>query len=357
MQIPEAVKNSLSKWIKDTGPAGDVVITSRIRLARNLNDYPFPSRLSIKGRKEIVDKVDLAVNDESFDTDIHKMHAVRLEELPAVQRQIMVEKHLISPQHARSEDEGGRAVLLTDDETVAVMVNEEDHLRIQVLLPGLQLNEAWKTASQVDSALETKLTYAFNENLGYLTCCPTNVGTGLRASVMVHLPGLAMTQQLNKVLNALSKVGLAVRGLYGEGTEAVGNLFQISNQVTLGRSEEDIIKNLFSVMKKIMEQERSSREMLLEGGTGVRLKDRIWRAYGVLSNARIINSHEALSLLSDLRLGIDMEVVDHVDAKILNEMMVLIQPAFLQYIAGQEMSGDERDVFRADIIRQRVCRK
>jgi len=356
VEISDSIRNSLSKWMEGSGPYFDVVISSRIRLARNLAEYPFPSRLSNDKRKEVVDKVEAAVRDIIIDERIGKLRTVRLDELPAIQRQILVEKHLISPQHAKIDNQHGKAVVLVEDEAIAIMVNEEDHLRIQALLPGLQLHEAWNMANAVDDALEAKLIYAYDEKFGYLTCCPTNVGTGLRASVMLHLPGLKMTKQAGKVLNALSQVGLAVRGLYGEGTESMGNLFQVSNQITLGRSEKEIISNLASVTKRLIEQERSARDMLIESETGSKLEDRVHRAYGILTHARSISSQEALSLLSDLRLGIDLNIIKGVDAKVLNELMVLIQPGFIQYIAGEEMTSEERDVARAELIRKLISR-
>ena len=247
-------------------------------------------------------------------------------------------------------------MVLQDDEAVSIMVNEEDHLRIQVLLPGLMLWEAWDMANNIDDTLETKVTYAFDDELGYLTCCPTNLGSGLRASVMVHLPGLVLTNQVSKVLKALSQVGLAVRGLYGEGSEPLGNLFQVSNQVTLGRVEKEIIEDLISVTKGLIEQERSARELLLNSDTGSQLTDRIYRAYGILSHARIISTQEALGLLSSLRLGVDMEIIGNVEPKKLDELMVLIQPGFVQYIAGGDLSSDERDEARADLIRDYLAK-
>ncbi len=353
MHISDSIRNSLSKWIEGSGPYQDVVISSRIRLARNLEEYPFPGKLTAEMQKEVVEKIDAAIREASVEEKTGKLHTVWLRDLPAIQRQVFVEKHLISPHHADVNGQTAKAVILRDDEAVAIMVNEEDHLRIQALLPGLQLEEALALASDVDTVLEALLPFAYDEKFGYLTSCPTNAGTGLRASVMVHLPGLMMTKQISKVLSILSQVGLAVRGSHGEGTEAKGNLFQISNQITLGRAEFEIIRDLSGVTKQLIEQERAARDLLLESkDMALRLNDRIYRSLGILSNARIISTGEALGLLSELRMGIDMGLVKDINAKTVGELMVLIRPAYIQYILGEDLSNEERDVIRAELIRK-----
>ncbi|MEW6662207.1 MAG: protein arginine kinase [Bacillota bacterium] len=336
-----------SKWMEGSGPHSDIVISSRIRLARNLADLPFP-HMSEEAQQQAVDAVNKALLESPREPLLSQLRLVRLGELGTVDRQILVEKHLISPQHAQSG--GHKAVLLNQDETLSIMVNEEDHLRIQCLLPALQLHEAWRLTNELDNALEQHLSYAFSETMGYLTTCPTNVGTGLRASVMVHLPALVMTKQAGRVLSALSQVGLAVRGLYGEGTEAIGNIFQISNQITLGQTEEEIIHNLSAVAKQIIDQERGAREILLRDSR-LQLEDRVYRAYGILSNARIISSQEALALMSETRLGIDLKLIKGLDARIFNELLLTIQPAYLQKAAGAQLEAGNRDVKRAALIR------
>lgn len=233
------------------------------------------------------------------------------------------------------------------------MVNEEDHIRLQLYFPGFQLDKALEQASQLDDWLEEKIDYAFDEKRGYLTACPTNVGTGMRASVMMHLPALSMTQQINRMIPAINQLGLVVRGIYGEGSEALGNIFQISNQITLGKSEGDIVEDLHSVVKQLIDQERRAREVLLSR-SGIQLEDRIFRSYGVLTNSRIIESKEAAKCLSDLRLGIDLDFIDHIPRTILNELMILTQPGFLQQYAKASLSPDERDVRRASLIRERL---
>ncbi|MBC7345959.1 MAG: protein arginine kinase [Clostridia bacterium] len=340
-----------SKWMEGSGPYADIVLTSRIRLARNLRGIPFPSLMGKREAQEVVNRVSAACAAADVQGVAGRLEVIRLGELSPLERQILVEKHLISPEHAATD--GQRAVVLNPEESVSIMINEEDHLRLQVLLPALQLHESWRLATTLDDVLEAHLDFAFDEERGYLTACPTNVGTGLRASVMLHLPGLVISKQARRVLTALSHVSLAVRGMYGEGTEAAGNLFQISNQVTLGRSEEEMLANLVAVTKQLIEQERAAREMLLREA-GAQLEDRIGRSFGILSHARVISSQEALRLLSDVRLGLDLRLLKGVDPRVINELMVGIQPSYLQGLAGREMGPQERDRERAALIRRRL---
>lgn len=349
MSIENALKNPYTKWMEGNGPYATIVISSRVRLARNLVDYPFPHLQNEKSGKEIVSLIREAVEDKDVQEKTAGIEFVSLQDLTTLDRLLLVEKHLISPQHA--EDRGPeRGLALSNDEAVSIMVNEEDHLRIQVLYPALQLAEAWQLASVVDDALESKLDYAFDEVYGYLTCCPTNVGTGLRASVMMHLPAVAMTGQANGLFMALTKLGFVVRGLYGEGTEARGNIFQVSNQITLGPSEEEIIGNLTSVSRQIIEQEEMAREQLRKDAL-VQLEDMVFRSYGILSNAYIISSEEAMAHLSNVRLGLDMGLLRDIQVRKLNELLVEIRPAFLRRVAGKEMDSFNRDFKRAEIIR------
>ena len=233
------------------------------------------------------------------------------------------------------------------------MINEEDHLRIQLYLPGYQLAEGLKQASELDDWIEERIDYAFDEKLGYLTSCPTNVGTGMRASVMMHLPALVITKQMSRMVPAINQFGLVVRGIYGEGSESLGNIFQISNQITLGKSEKDIVFDLASVVKQLIEQERLARSYITEQ-LGVSLEDRIFRSYGILKNARIIESKEAAKCISNVRLGIDLGIIENISKNILNELMILTQPGFLQYYANKRLTPRERDVFRASLIRERL---
>jgi protein arginine kinase len=274
-----------------------------------------------------------------------------MDELQPLQKRILVEKHLISPHLAETANHG--ACLLSENEEISIMINEEDHIRIQCLYPGLQLLEALNTAFQIDDWLEEEINYAFDEKVGYLTSCPTNVGTGLRASVMLHLPGLVMTQQLNRIIPAINQLGLVVRGIYGEGSEALGNIFQISNQITLGKSEQDIVEDLKSVVGQIVSQERSVRDTLVKT-SNIQLEDRVYRSFGVLTNSRIIETKEAAKCLSDVRLGIDIGYIKDIPRNILNELMILTQPGFLQQYAGGPLRPNERDIRRASLIRERL---
>jgi len=264
---------------------------------------------------------------------------------------MLVEKHLISPD--LSEKNINNAVALSSEEIISLMINEEDHLRLQVLLPGLQLQEAWEMADKIDDYLEQEINIAFDEKYGYLTSCPTNVGTGLRSSIMVHLPALTMVNRVKKFISAISQLGLAVRGLYGEGTETVGNLYQISNQVTLGRSEDEIIENLIEVTHQIITQERNAREILLKEKE-IFLKDQIYRAYGTLKYAYKISVEEAMKLISNVRLGIDLGIIEDIESTILNQLMVIIRPATLQVLKGEEMTIEDRHIYRAQLIRERL---
>ena len=354
MSIQDTVNRAFTKWMEGTGPYAQVVISSRVRLARNLIEAPFPHLQSEETGRQVLEKVREAARDPEVQRQIGKLHFAALEELSPLDRQILVEKHLISPQHAG--DQGPeRGLVLRDDEAVSIMVNEEDHLRIQVLFPALQLEEAWELASRVDDVFESRLNYAFDEKYGYLTCCPTNVGTGLRASVMVHLPALAMTRQASRVFTALSKLGFVVRGLYGEGTEAKGHLFQISNQITLGPREEEIIGNLTAVSRQVIEQEELCRDELRKEGLA-QVEDMVYRSYGILTNAYIISSEEAMIHLSNLRLGLAMGLLkNNVNLKKLNELLVETRPAVLQKKAGREMDAFHRDLKRAEIIRNALA--
>ncbi|SHJ36286.1 protein arginine kinase [Geosporobacter subterraneus DSM 17957] len=343
----------MTKWIEQSGPDGDIIISSRIRLARNLQEYPFPVALTKGKSKEVIKKV----GDVILEGNTVLKHDFLLQEMEsqsALERQVLMEKHLISPNLMENHERS--AVLLNKDESVSIMINEEDHIRIQCLLPGLQLTEAWDTADKLDDVLEESLHYAFDEQLGYLTSCPTNVGTGIRASVMVHLPALSMTGYINRVLQAANQIGLAVRGLYGEGTEFVGNVFQISNQITLGRSEEEIIANLKDVTRQIVQKERDARSTLLNSNR-LGLEDKIYRSYGILSNARILTSQEFMTLLSDLRLGVDLAILENVKIEGLNQLMVMTQPGCLQKSAAKNLSAHERDVRRAAIVREKLGSK
>ncbi|MBL5865086.1 protein arginine kinase [Heyndrickxia sporothermodurans] len=349
MSLEKFVNQAVSSWMNQEGPNSDIVLSSRVRLARNFKQFNFPTLFSNEEAREIISKVEAALQSKSFPEN--NMELLRMEDLQTLQKKVLVEKHLISPNLADESSHG--AVILTSEEDVSIMINEEDHIRIQCLFPGLQLKEALEKASKIDDLMEEHIDYAFSEKLGYLTSCPTNVGTGLRASVMVHLPGLVLTQQMNRVIPAISQLGLVVRGIYGEGSEALGNIFQISKQITLGKTEIDIVEDLMSVVQQIIAQERSAREALIKT-SNIQLEDKVFRSFGVLANSRIIESKEAAQCLSDLRLGIDMGYIKNVSKNILNELMILTQPGFLQQYAGGPLRPHERDIRRATLIRERL---
>ncbi|MGP4072848.1 protein arginine kinase [Piscibacillus sp. B03] len=350
MSLQNFINDAISPWMNTEGTDNDIVLSSRIRLARNFEQVPFPT----SGDKEALSKV-LEYMEQEFDQQYYKdfkqFQLVKMSDLKPVEKRVLVEKHLISPSLAEKDETG--AALISKNEQASVMINEEDHLRIQLYYPGFELSEALERAQEFDDWFEEKIQFAFDENRGYLTSCPTNVGTGLRASVMMHLPALAMTNQINNLIPEINKLGLVVRGIYGEGSEAQGQLYQISNQMTLGKSEEDIVEDLKSVVKQVIENERRAREWIMEQ-LGIQLEDRIFRSYGILANSRIIQSIEAAKCLSDLRLGIDLGLIKNISKTILNELMVLTQPAFLQQYANKTLSPNERDVFRANLIRERL---
>ncbi len=344
------VQFGLSRWMEGSGPETEIVISSRVRAARNLRGNSFPCLSSAEERAAVLEKAfQVTENEKVFET----FAAWKMESLSNLEKQALVEKHLISPFMADEVKHG--ALLLRDDEAVSIMINEEDHLRIQAILPGLQLEEAWLESDRYDDIFESDLDYAFDERLGYLTACPTNIGTGLRASVMLHLPALIMTRKVGLILGALSQVGLTVRGLYGEGSEISGNLVQVSNQVTLGHTEDEIIGNLHSVICQVVEQEGKARQVLLDKKRA-NLADRAWRALGLLKYSQVMSSAEAIQLISDLRLGYDLGLIKAVDHKLLNELLVLIRPGCLQLLAGRELSSSERNLERPLRIKETLAR-
>jgi protein arginine kinase len=349
MALHRFTGDALSEWMKGEGPESDIVISSRIRIARNIKDYPYPMLATNPQSKEVLDHVSHVLENEDLET-ISRFSLIELSELSELEKMVLVEKHLISPNLANESRNG--AVILSDNESISIMVNEEDHLRIQCMCPGFQVKEVWDLANQIDDIFESHLDYGYDEKRGYLTSCPTNVGTGIRASVMMHLPALVLSQQINRILSAVTQVGLTVRGLYGEGSEALGNLFQISNQITLGQSEEEIIDNLHSVARQIIEHERAARQKLM-AESRMRIVDKVNRSLGILSFAEIMDSKEAAQRLSDVRLGIDIGIIQYLSSHILNELLVMTQPGFLQQFAGESLTAEERDIRRAQLIRER----
>src|SRR5438105_1280809 len=331
-----------SEWLRGTGPESDIVISSRIRLARNLAAFPFTNRASAH------QKADMEV---LLRERIAKLDVAAPLSYISVATLSLVDRQLISREIAAAE--GPRGVAFDERETVSLMINEEDQLRLQVMRSGLSLDEAWQDIDKVDDLLEQKVTYAFSEEFGYLTACPTNVGTGMRSSVMLHLPALGWTKQIEKVFRVLQKINLAVRGLYGEGSRASGDFYQISNQVTLGKSEATILQEIREVIPEIIKYERHARNTLVKENRQA-LHDRVSRAYGTLSSATMMTSEETMDLLSSVRLGIHLGLLDDVTISTVNELFLNTQPAHLQKLMGNTLDGEERNAARARYLRTRL---
>ncbi len=335
-------------YTRRAGPLDKIVLTSRVRLARNLESVSFPGHSKKAQRVEALQILLPAVSE----LGLMKGGAHEgMGKLTALEKQILVERHLISREHAARG--GGSAVVLSKDELISVMINEEDHLRMQVILPGLQIKEAWSKINAFDSKLELVVPYAFSSKYGYLTACPTNLGTGIRVSAMLHLPGLVLAEHINQIITSVNKLGLAVRGLYGEGTEALGNVFQVSNQMTLGESEEEIVEKLNKVVLQIVENEENARRKILETNPKM-LLNHIGRAYGILSHSHSISSKETKNLLSLLRLGVDLELFPTEHRALVDELFIVTEPAHIQRRSEGKKSAEERDVLRADLLRERL---
>jgi protein arginine kinase len=323
-------------------------MSSRVRLARNIKDAAFPGWAKKPERVRVLELIRPAVENLP---EMKEAFSETMDSLSALDKQILVERHLISREHAAKS--AGSGLVLNRDETLCFMINEEDHLRMQALRPGLQLRQAWSAIDQADSTLEKRLEYAFSPEMGYLTACPTNIGTGIRVSAMLHLPGLVLGEQINPIIQSVNKLGLAVRGLYGEGTEALGNVFQVSNQMTLGESESAIVERLEKVLAQIIEHEENARGSLLEKKPKM-VFNHIGRAYGILANAHSISSKETMNLLSLMRLGIDVGLFPGVERSLVDELFILTQPAHLQKQHSEKLSAEERDLLRADMVRERL---
>ncbi len=342
------LSNHTSEWLKGSGPHSDIVISSRIRLARNLDKFPFPHW----GNKKQSEGVLKAIEETMERIDYLKQTTIfRLADLDSVDKQLLIERHLMSIEHAQKAD--NKAIAIDEDEVLTIMINEEDHIRMQVMQSGFNLFEAWNIINKIDDNLAKELHFAFLPDWGYLTACPTNTGTGMRGSVMLHLPALVMTRQIDRVLAAISKLSFTTRGLYGEGTQASGNFFQISNQVSLGHSEEGIIDNINGLIRQIIEQENQARQAMFSRNQAV-LEDRINRSLGTLRSAHIISSQETIELLSMVRLGADLGIIKDIDRRRINELFIITLPAHLQKIENKKLTSTERDVKRAELIRNKL---
>ncbi|MGD2279387.1 MAG: protein arginine kinase [Candidatus Omnitrophota bacterium] len=350
MNLDDLVKKK-SEWLKGEGPKANIVISSRVRVARNLKGHLYFDWASDEQCEEALGAAEAAVKKTKF---LKNALFLRMKDTTDVDRLFLVERHLMSQGHM--DDVSHKGLAIEEKEIVSVMINEEDHLRLQVLQSGFNITEAWRIVDDIDTDLGRHLTFDFSDRFGYLTSCPTNTGTGLRASVMLHLPALAITGQIDNVYRAISKLGLTIRGFYGEGTEASGDFYQISNQVALGHSEMDILDNLEKIINKIISKEESTREILVKKRKQ-EVSDQIYRSFGTLKSARIITSNETIKLLSAVRLGADLGLIKDVDTIMVNEILLSSQPAHLQKMAGKELNPNERDVKRADLIRERFGNK
>lgn len=331
-------------WYLQSGKESDIVVSSRIRLARNLNDIPFTKKYKNKDALKIIDKLEEILPSLGYGLKLLKM-----KDIDDITIMSLIEKHIISPDFALNKNEI-RAIAINEDENICIMINEEDHLRIQVFSAGLELEALLNLITEIDKKLEGKLEFAYSEKYGFLTSCPTNVGTGLRASVMVHLPALTLTGNINKVLEVVSDFGMNIRGIYGEGTKTKGNMYQVSNKQTLGMSETEIIKNLKLITEKIIEQERLARKYLTKNS--IDLEDKVYRAYGILSNCKKISSDECNKLLSDIKLGTDLGIIKELTDLKVNELEIYTMPANLQKYIGEVCDEYTRDIKRADVIKK-----
>ena len=345
----EEMAKKPAAWLTGEGPGSDTVLSSRIRLARNIAEFNFPPSVDTDSRDQIVDFVQSSFESANI---LESGGFFKSNDITSLDRNFLVERHLISPEFMK-DGSIGRGVYIDNTERLSIMVNEEDHLRLQVISSGLSMDKCWEIAHEIDTKLAKKMDYAYDTKFGHLTSCPTNVGTGLRASILIHLPGLVLTREIESVVNKIAKVGLVVRGFYGEGTDVLGNLFQISNQTTLGRSEDEIIDSLAKVTEQIIEWETNAQEKMMDEAAD-QIEDKVWRSYGILKYARVLNSGEVMNYLSALRLGVSLKLIDKVDLKQINELLIITQPAHLQKFYNKEMDNDERDMVRAELVRERL---
>ncbi len=345
------ITDRAGEWLRGSGPNSETVLSSRVRLARNLAGFPFVNKASGRQRHEVLEACRGQIMSGRLADNVLW---VPLDQSPPLDRQLLVERHLISRQHAAKSNDTPRAVAIDADETFAIMVNEEDHMRVQVLRSGMQLDEAYDQAQRIDDVLEEKLDLAYSRRFGYLTACPTNVGTGIRVSVMLHLPALKLLGDIDKVKRAARDMHLAVRGLFGEGSDALGDLYQVSNQTTLGKAEQEILGDFqHTVVPQIIAYEQQARQSLAKQRPD-HLDDKIYRAWATLTNARVIGTEEVLQLLSHVRLGVNLGRLETVDIRTINELFLLTQPAHLQKVVGQSLDPAARRVARATLLRQRL---
>ena len=335
-------------WYLENGKESDVIVSSRVRLARNIKEFPFKIRMSKVQKEKMLEKIKFITPQIGYG-----LKFMYLKDMDDITKMSLVEKNIISPELALAEDD--EAILINDEENICIMLNEEDHIRLQVFTSGLDLQNTLNLAVEIDNKLDELLGFSCNEKYGYLTACPTNVGTGLRASVMVHLPALKITGNLSKILHIVNNFGMTIRGMYGEDSQSKGDIYQISNIQTLGMDEKEIILNLENITKKVVEQERLARKYLAKNG--IELEDKVYRSYGILTNARKLNSDECSNLLSNVKLGTDLGIITELDDLTVKKMMLYTKPANLQKFLGKILDANQRDIKRAEIIKQSIKSK
>lgn len=335
-------------WLSGDGEESSVVLSTRIRLARNIVGFKFPSSADAKTREKLLERFESAIGKSQF---LMRGTFHRAEGIDRNDSSFLVERHLISPTMIDRLE--GSGVYIASSEQVSIMINEEDHLRIQAITAGLEMDRTMELAGQFDNEVGRLLEYDYDSDFGFLTACPTNVGTGLRASVLIHLPGLVLTREIDMVIQKVTKMGLAVRGFYGEGTDVLGNLFQISNQTTLGQSETDILEAIERATRVIIGDEAAARNRLKEEAYD-QICDKIWRAYGILKYARVLSSEEVMNLLSAVRLGLAMNIINSLSVGTINDILLLSQPAHLMKYYGEDMDADRRDIVRAEMVREKL---
>ena len=348
MNTLEEMGTKPAAWLSGEGERADIVLSSRVRLARNMAHHLYPQRADAEQHQQVVDLVQAALEKTGIGKSGYFTDSESIDEFS---RDILIERHLISPEFMR--DQQPRGLYIAEDETASLMINEEDHLRIQAVSSGMNIREAMGLANQIDDQLSSVLEYDTDPRLGYLTACPTNVGTGMRASVLIHLPGLVLTREMDNVLTQVSKISLTVRGFYGEGSDVLGNLFQISNQTTLGRSEDDLIESLEKVTRQLITYEQDARRQLFSDAPH-QIKDKIWRALGILALARVLTSDEVMNLLSAVRLGVAAGFVKGIDFALLNGLLLSSQRAHLQRLMERRMTSEDRDIARARLVREKL---
>ena len=334
------------KWYEKAGTQDGIIISTRIRFARNLREYPFPDRLTLRQREEIVDKAWDALSASPIAQGFTRKN---LAELSDIERVSLVERHLLSPELIASPE--GRAAFIYEDESISIMLNEEDHLRIQVMKEGYNFEQALELADQIDSLLNEKLSFAFDSDLGYLTQCPTNLGTAMRASLMLHLPALQESGSIARISASLSRLGIAIRGTYGEASRPVGAIYQLSNQLSLGLGEQEAIDNLKDIAAQLLEREKTARKKLCEN---IAVQDQISRSVGILKSAKLLTAEEFMRLISNVRFGISEGLIQNVSPEAVNALTIHVQPATIQLRSGKALSASERDAMRAQICREEL---